>query len=118
MKNKFKLILSDKFIRISLVLSLLFIVPLMVIIISTYSALPPYIPFFNSMPWGIQRLASSSITIFLPLLLFIILLLNLIIATLIYKRYALISRIILFNCFLFLLLGLLSYLQILFLTFS
>ena len=117
MKEKFKLLISDQFIRISLMLSLLFIIPLIVIIIVFYNALPPFIPFFNSMPWGEQRLSGSEITIFLPLLLVSILLINILIATSVYKKFVLISRIILFNCFLFLFLGLLAYLQILFLAY-
>ena len=103
MKDQFKLVLSDQFVRISLMLSLLFIIPLIAIIIVTYGALPPLIPFFNSMPWGAERLAPSGITIFLPLLVVAIFLFNIIIAIAVYKKFALISRITLFNCFLFLL---------------
>ena len=117
MKEKFKLILSDQFARISLVLSLIFIIPLLIIIITTYGNLPPLIPFFNSMPWGEDRLIVSGLTVFLPLLLVIIFIGNVVLATVFYSKYVLISRITLFNCFLFLMLGLLAYLQILFLTF-
>ncbi len=117
MKEKFKILLSDQFIRISLLLSLLFIIPLVIIIIATYGSLPPLIPFFNSMPWGEQRLVASNVTIFLPLLLIGIFIGNILQATLSYSRYVLVARIVFFNSFLFLLLGLLAYLQIIFLTF-
>jgi hypothetical protein len=117
MKEKFNLVMNDQFARISLVLSLLFITPLIGIILLTNTSLPPLIPFFNSMPWGEERLAISGITIFLPFLLLFILILNVMEAIFVYKKYVLIARIVLFNCFLFLLLGLLAYLQILFLTF-
>lgn len=117
MKEKFNLIISDQFIRISIFLSLLFIIPLITIIIVTFGSLPPMIPFYNSMVWGEERLANSSITIILPMLLIAIFIGNMMLATFVYSKYALVARIILFNCFLFLLLGLLSYLQILFLTF-
>ena len=117
MKEKFSLMISDQFVRISLLFSLIFILPLIFIIIITYGTLPPLIPFFNSMPWGEERLASSQVAIFLPLLLIIIITSNILQAAFIYKRYVLVSRIVLFNTFLFLLLGLLSYLQILFLTY-
>ncbi len=117
MKDKFNLILSDQFVKICLALSLLFILPLIGIIIATYTNLPPLIPFFNSMPWGEDRLASSQLTIFLPLILVVVFVTNLFQAVLSYNKYVLVSRIVLFNCFLFLLLGLLAYLQILFLTF-
>lgn len=117
MKEKFSIILSDQFVRISLILSLIFIVPLIIIIIATYSSLPPLIPFFNSMPWGESRLIPSSFTVLLPLLLLAIFVGNVLLATFVYTKYVLISRIVLFNCFLILLLGLLAYLQIIFLTF-
>lgn len=117
MKEKFKLMISDQFVRISLLLSVLFIVPLITIILITYKNLPPLIPFFNSMPWGEERLAPSGIAFFLPLLLIIFVTGNILQAIFTYKKYVLIARIVLFNSFLFLLLGLLSYLQILFLTY-
>ena len=69
MKEKFNTILSDQFVRISLLLSLVFIIPLITIIIVTYGNLPPLIPFFNSMPWGEQRLIASNVTVILPILL-------------------------------------------------
>lgn len=117
MKEKFSLIISDQFIRICLLLSFIFLIPLIVIIIATHPNLPPLIPFFNSMPWGEDRLVFSGVTIFLPLLLLVIFISNLMLATFAYSKYVLVARIVLFNCFLFLLLGLLAYLQILFLTF-
>lgn len=117
MKEKFSIVLSDQFVRVSLILSLVFIVPLITIIIATYGSLPPLIPFFNSMPWGEERLISSNITVFLPLFLMAIFIGNVLLATFVYTKYVLIARIVLFNCFLILLLGLLAYLQILFLTF-
>ena len=117
MKENFKLLLSDQFIKISLALSFLFVIPLIILIIFSHSSLPPLIPFFNSMPWGQERLYYSKIAIFLPALLVFVFALNIFQAVAVYKKYVIISRIVLFNCFLFLLLSLLSYLQILFLTF-
>lgn len=117
MKGKIRLILRDQFVRVSLLLSLIFLVPLITIIISTYTSLPPLIPFFNSMPWGEERLVNSNVAIFLPILLIVFFVANLFQAVIAYEKYVLVSRIVLFNCFLFLLLGLLAYLQILFLTF-
>lgn len=117
MKEKFKLILKDQFVRISLLLCVLFLVPLIIIIFTTIGSLPPLIPFYNSMPWGEERLAYSNITILLPILLIGVFVGNLLQATFSYSKYVLVARIVLFNSFLFLLLSLLAYLQILFLTF-
>jgi hypothetical protein len=69
------------------------------------------------MPWGEERLVASNATILLPVFLILIFVGNILLSVFVYKKYVLISRIVLFNCFLFLLLGLLAYLQILFLTF-
>lgn len=117
MRQKFRVLLSDQFIRFSLLLSLLFLIPLIVIILVTYTSLPPLIPFFNSMPWGEERLSYSNITIFLPVILLGVFIGNVLQAAFSYSKYVLVARIVLFNSFLFLLLGLLAYLQILFLTF-
>jgi hypothetical protein len=117
MKEKFNLVLSDQFARVSLLLAVFFVVPLVFLILISYGSLPPLIPFFNSMPWGEERLVNSHVTIFLPFILLTVFVGNLLYALIAYKKNVLISRIVLFNCFLFLLLGLLAYLQILFLTF-
>ncbi len=117
MKEKFKPLVTDQFTRISLLLSLLFIIPLIILIFFTFSKLPPYIPFFNSMPWGEERLFSSKIAIFLPAILLVVFTMNVFQAVYVYKRYALVARIVMFNSFLFLLLSLLAYLQILFLSY-
>lgn len=117
MKKRFSLMISDQFIRICFLLSFISIIPLIAVIIITYPSLPPLIPFFNSMPWGEERLVFSGVTIFLPFVLLTIFIQNIIQATIAYSKYVLVARIVLFNCSLFLLLGLLSYLQILFLTF-
>jgi len=117
MKEKFRILVDDHFTRISLLLSLLFIIPLVALILFTFSNLPPYIPFFNSMPWGEERLFSSRIAIFLPVILIVVFGLNIFQSIYVYKKYTLVSRIVMFNSFLFLLLSLLAYLQILFLSF-
>lgn len=117
MKERFNLILSDQFVRISLFLSFLFVAPLVFIIIYTFESLPPLVPFFNSMPWGEERLYYSNISIFLPIILLLTFSINVFLSVAIYKQFVIVSRIILFNCFLLLLLCLLAYLQILFLTY-
>lgn len=117
MRGKIKIFLSDQFVRLSLILSVLFVIPLLFIIGYSINKLPPLIPFFNSMPWGEERLINSNVILVLPLLVIGIFLANIFQAIFSYSKYVLVSRIIMFNTFLFLLLGLLAYLQILFLTF-
>lgn len=117
MRGKFKIILKDQFTRISFIFSTLFLIIVLGIIFVSYNNLPPLIPFFNSMPWGEDRLLASGFVIFLPAILVIVYLGNIFQAVISYSRYVLIARILMINTFLFILLGLLAYLQILFLTF-
>ncbi len=117
MKDKFKVIFSDQFTKLSFFLSIIFLLPLTASIIFSYSSLPPFIPFFNSMPWGEDRLMRSNIVIVLPVLVLAVFTINFMQAVFSYSKFVLVSRIIMFNTFLFLLLGLLAFLQILFLTF-
>lgn len=117
MRGKFRILFSDQFTRISILLSVIFLVPLIIIIGFSFGRLPALIPFFNSMPWGEERLINSQAVLALPILITGIFILNSVLAVFSYSRYVLVARIIMFNTFLFLLLGLLAYLQILFLTF-
>ena len=117
MRERFSLTLSDNFIRISLALSLLFLIPSIVLIVLSYEKLPPLIPLFNSMPWGEERLFASTINIFFPLILLSIFVVNLLIGSIIYKKFALAARILSFNSLLFITLAFLAYIQILFLVF-
>ena len=117
MRENFRHIYSDKFVRVCVLLSCLFLLLLIIIIILSAGKLPPYIPLFNSMPWGEDRLFSSKSIFFLPAIFFGIFICNVVLATTLYKRYALISRILYFNLFLLMMLGLLAYVQIILLVF-
>lgn len=117
MKDKFSVIIYDQFTRMSLLLSIVFLFPLIGFMLFSFSSLPPLIPFFNSMPWGEDRLANSGIVIFLPIIVFAVFMANLLQAVFSYSKFVLVARILMINTFLFLLLGILAYLQILFLTF-
>jgi hypothetical protein len=62
--------------------------------------LPPFIPLFNQLPWGMERL-SEKIGIFLPLSLsWCFFIINSIIAAIIYEKMPLMSRIISVTSFL------------------
>ncbi len=117
MREKFSLTLTDNFIRISSGLCLLFLIPTTIVIVLSYEKLPPLIPLFNSMPWGEERLYSSTINIFFPLMLLSIFVINFAIGSFIYKKFALVARILSFNSLLFIALAFLAYIQILFLIF-
>lgn len=117
MKENFKHFISDRFIKVSVWSSVLLLVAQIMLIGITFLRLPPYIPFFNSMPWGEDRLSPSQIILFFPVILITIFLMNIFIGTALYKKYAFIARILVFNVLLFTLLGFFAYLQIIFLVF-
>lgn len=117
MEEKLREFLKDNIVRISLSTSLLLLFAQSALLFITYKDLPPYVPVFNSMPWGDDRLFTSQILFFLPLLLLLIFLINNFFGTLFYKKYTLASRILSFNAFLFIILGIVGYVQILILIF-
>lgn len=112
MKEHIKLAIQDKIIRITLGLSLVIITLLVIGILLFVSHFPPIVPFFNSLPWGVDRLAPLGMVMLLPPVLIFIFLLNYVITFSIYKKHTLIARILAVNALLFIFLGFLAYLQI------
>lgn len=92
MKEFFKDITSDKTIILVYLINGFFIIAAIIFILFSYWSLPPFIPIFNQLPWGEQRLGTT-ITIFIPVLVTLsILIINLIISTKIYKKIRLVAR--------------------------
>ena len=112
MKGNFKLIFSDKITRISIISSFVLILVEIFLVVIFYGKLPPLIPFFNSRPWGEDRLASSQAVFLIPLFSVIIFIVNLFLSGFFYRKNVLISRIIAFTISLFTILGLISFIQI------
>jgi len=92
MKDFFKDIKGDKTITSAYLINISFIITTVIYILFSYGKLPPFIPIFNQLPWGEQRLGDT-FTIFIPvgisLLIFTI---NIFISNSIYKKIPLISR--------------------------
>lgn len=94
MKEFFKQTARDKIIRIEFISACFLSFLSFLLILFSYANLPPFIPIFNQLPWGDQRLGKT-LTIFVPLILSsLIICWNLITAGLIYQRYPLVSRIL------------------------
>ncbi len=92
MKEFFKTITSDKTITPIFFINGLFIIMSTIFLLFSYSSLPPFVPIFNQLPWGEQRLGPT-LTIFIPVLVtLLILIINIITAALIYKKAPLVSR--------------------------
>ena len=67
MKEFFKDILQDKTITSAFFINIFLIISAIAYILFSYGKLPPFIPVFNQLPWGEQRLGSQ-FTIFIPIL--------------------------------------------------
>lgn len=92
MKNFFKDIIADKTITLAFFLSGSFIIAAVIFILFSYTRLPPFLPIFNQLPWGEQRLGTT-ITIFIPVLTALfILAINILISSITYKKIPLVAR--------------------------
>jgi hypothetical protein len=92
MKDFFKDITSDNLTQKSFFTSVIIIVLSIIYILFYYGNLPPFIPLYNQLPWGEQRLAQTPGILIPSLISFIIFIFNLIIASVVYKKIPLISR--------------------------
>jgi hypothetical protein len=107
MKNYINLALSDKLIKRLLVISLVLIILTALFAILNYRKLPPLIPIFNQLPWGIDRL-SNTWGIFIPILFsLLIFIFNFFAAGIVYNESPLLSRMLAITTFIATLLSLL-----------
>ena len=92
MKEFFKDIKSDKTIILVSLTNVFSIIAAVIFILFFYNHLPPFIPVFNQLPWGEKRLGVT-FTIFIPVLAaLLILVINMFIASKIYTKIPLVSR--------------------------
>lgn len=107
MKEFFRTIRTDRiFFRGFLGIFILIIVNLILNLIF-YAKLPPLIPIFNQMPWGEERLGTKT-EIFMPLVITIlVVVINIIVLALYYKKMPLVARMLILTSFLTTLLALL-----------
>ncbi len=92
MKDFFKDIKSDKTITIAYFINGSLMIAIIIFILCFYKSLPPFIPIFNQLPWGEERLGKT-ITIFVPVAIAIlILVINLFTSSITYRKIPLIAR--------------------------
>lgn len=92
MKEFFKDIARDKTITLAFFINTFFIIAAVIYILFSYGKLPPFVPIFNQLSWGEQRLGDQ-ITIFIPVMAsLLIFAINIFTSALIYKKIPLISR--------------------------
>ena len=94
MKEFFSDIRIDKITQRSFFSSIFIIFLSVIYILFYYSNLPPFIPLYNQLPWGEQRLAATSGILIPSLLAFVIFIFNLIFSSIVYKKVPLISRVL------------------------
>lgn len=107
MKNFFRNVFEDKQFGRIIFLTVIVIALSFLFVLLTFFSLPPFIPLFNQLPWGDQRITVRA-GIFLPLTLSIsVFILNLISSAFIYKKNPLIARLFAVTSFLIALMTLL-----------
>lgn len=94
MNASIKYILSDKIILLGFSSSVVLLVLQLLLIILLYHAFPPFVPIFNQMPWGVERLGSKE-QLFTPFLIGIIVFIgNIFFSSYIYQKMPLVARIL------------------------
>jgi hypothetical protein len=94
MKKIFKYVKSDKIIRLSMSISLALLLVETIYVGLFFMQLPQYLPLFNQMPWGEERLGSR-LEIFLPIVVTLLFLIfNFFLLNKLYERMPLMSRIL------------------------
>lgn len=92
MSTSINSLFSDKIIRLSSLLNILLLVVLTALTIYFFFQLPPYIPLFNQLPWGMERL-SPNFGIFYPLALaYGFTIMNILLAKYVYEKISIVSR--------------------------
>lgn len=85
---------KDKAIKASLQLSFLFLTGQLVVLLFFWPRLPPQVPLFYSRPWGKEQLTAPIGLLILPVISFLVTLINLAAASLMPKEEKLISQLL------------------------
>jgi len=94
MKNFINNIVSDKLALRGFFISFLLMLFTILYILVNYLNLPPFIPIFNQLPWGNDRLTTTP-GIFIPTVIFaFVFLFNIIFTSIVYNKSPLIARIV------------------------
>jgi len=94
MKKLLSKIKNDKIILWACIASVLLILLNAFYVAISYLSLPPFVPLFNQMPWGEARLGTKE-QIFMPIAIVMVITIgNFLLASLLYEKIPLISRIL------------------------
>lgn len=90
----YRTLFTDRITTLSFFATVIFILITLFFILMTLTKLPPFVPIFNQLPWGEDRIGTK-IQIFLPMVITaIIFIINFVLASLIYKKMPLPARIL------------------------
>ncbi|MEX2012865.1 MAG: hypothetical protein WD967_00505 [Candidatus Levyibacteriota bacterium] len=93
MKEFFKPVRTDRIIYRSTVISVFLISLTLIYALVRFLSLPPFIPIFNQLPWGNERIGPR-FTIFIPILATVLIfMINLALSSFVYEKTPLMSRI-------------------------
>ena len=94
MKNFINNIISDKLALRGFFISFALMLITVFYILINYSHLPPFVPIFNQLPWGNERL-TSTLGIFISTVIFaVVFIFNLVFTSLVYNKSPLIARMV------------------------
>lgn len=92
MSELFKNLQNDRILFFGFFTALAFLIAIFICILISYPNLPPLIPLFNQLPWGVNRLSEKQ-QIFIPLVIAILIfILNWFLSLRFYDKIPLISR--------------------------
>ena len=94
MKDLFKYYKTDKIIKLSFLISGSLLFCEIIYILFLYSFLPPYIPIFNQLPWGEERLGAKIEIFFALIITMIFFIFNFFLLNQLYEKMPLIARMI------------------------
>ena len=111
MKDLFKHLKSDKIIKWTIIISCLLLLSEIFYLALFYFSLPPFLPIFNQLPWGEERLGAK-IEIFFPVVVAIsFLIFNFLLLNQVYEKMPLLSRMLAITTFLITILSFIFTLQ-------
>lgn len=89
-----KTLFADRITALSFFATVVFILITLLFILVTFTKLPPFVPIFNQLPWGEDRIGAK-IQMFLPIAITtMIFIINFFLSCLIYKKMPLVARLL------------------------
>ncbi len=92
--EQFKILFSDKYVQGVVYLSSAFFILVLIMVLLSWTKLPPQVPFFYSRPWGEEQLATKTWFLYLLLIGFGLTVFNLRVSSIIFKKEPFLAKIL------------------------